>query len=591
MQKKRVCAAAFLGCCLFAASACANSWGLKGELLQKVSSVNTWDNYSVKGDQTRDAAIMGARYDNVLMFLENGELMVNHKAVYPPQEKRSGRLTQDGKLLTLSYGSDEWYTFEMLDSRGGKYGLKAMRNGSFSMERMDESNDLDFDLYRGTDESGTEEWADEILLRDFNIQLFPRSLQEFRRQNNLRVILHPQWDILKDQQTGKHLENIGSGTLPVYSAPSEQAWRAANGKASVGLKGELWALASVGREDGIYTLIRYDVSERTQRIGYVKKQLMDVGLSEYEPVMDQAVVALRDTFLTDDPDVSQFPQLLVPEGTVLRCCDIHNGEYAYVMGRTTDGKLTQSGLWVGGFVPLRDLDIYDSPGQNPAIDEARHMNYMLAALDSGRDNSGNSEIICVSLKARRDTILKEKSGGETHISEGTVFVCDGVEQNQYAHVTGENGETGLVPLADLHFADAEHTDIQRDVMASLEGTWYFYAGGNQAEDILVLSADGTYRGYALSDMADTKKIKMSVEQDGRFEDAALWSQGTWQVTPYRREWNLYWNNPEYELTLFKQNSSVNVKGLELDDANSFSLSYWEGSGGYMRISPRTDFNE
>lgn len=580
-----------MGCCLFAASACANSWGLKGELLQKVSSVHTWSDYTVQGSQTSDAAIMSARYDNLLMFLENGELVVNHKAVYPPKEKRSGRLTQDGKLLTLSYGPDEWYTFELFDRRSSEYGLKAMRNGSFSMERMDESNDLDYDLYRGTDESGTEEWVDEILLRDFNIQLFPRGLQEFRHQNDLCVRLRPQWDILKDQQTVKHLENIGSGTLPVYSAPSEQAWRAAKGKASVGLRGEVWALASVEREDGIYTLIRYDVSERTQRIGYVKKQLMDVELSEYEPVMDQTVIALRDTFLTDDPDVSQFPQLLVPEGTVLHCHDIHNSEYAYVMGRTTGGQLTQSGQWVGGFVPLRDLDIYDSPGQNQASDETRHMNYMLAALDSGKNDSGNLETICVSLKARRDTILKEKSGNEIHIPEGTVFTCDGVEQNQYAHVTGESGETGLVLLADLHFADGEHTDIQRDVMASLEGTWCFYAGGSQAEDILVLSADGTYRGYVLSEMVDTEKIKRAIEQNGRFEEAALWSQGTWQVTPYRREWNLYWNNPAYELTLFKQNSSVNVKGLELDDANSFSLTYWEGSGGYMRLSPRTDFNE
>ncbi len=348
-----------LGLCMFAAAACANSFGLKGELYQKVSGVYTWDNYTIQGSQAGEAAIMKSRYDCALMFLENGELVVNHKAVYPPEEKREGRLVQDAGLLTLSYGPNEWYTFEPLAWKEGqsRYCLKAMQNGSFSMERVSEAEaDLQA-VYRGMDESGTEEWIDEILLRDFNIQLFPRSLEEALHRNTLRAMLWPQWDVLKDCQAVRHLEGIGKGTLPVYSAPSEAAWRAAKGKAAVGLKGELWALTSVEREDGVYTLIRYDVSERTQRIGYVKRQLMDEELSAFEPVMNESVIAIRDTFLTDDPDVSQFHQLLVPEGTVLCCHDLHNGEYAYVTGRTANGKLTKSGQWVGGFVPIRDLDI------------------------------------------------------------------------------------------------------------------------------------------------------------------------------------------------------------------------------------------
>ena len=51
-----------------------------------------------------------------------------------------------------------------------------------------------------------------------------------------------------------------------------------------------------------------------------------------------------------------------------------------------------------------------------------------------------------------------------------------------------------MPLRDLALDADTHGNILWNVMAELEGSWEFYAGGNQAEDILILNADGTYTG-------------------------------------------------------------------------------------------------
>ena len=42
------------------------------------------------------------------------------------------------------------------------------------------------------------------------------------------------------------------------------------------------------------------------------------------------LVARRDTYLTDDPDVSQYPQFKIPDGTQLKCMATYDDEYAYV---------------------------------------------------------------------------------------------------------------------------------------------------------------------------------------------------------------------------------------------------------------------
>ena len=54
---------------VFACPASANSWGLKGKLLDAVSDVDTWNDYTSLDSQVGDAAVMHSRYHNTLMLI------------------------------------------------------------------------------------------------------------------------------------------------------------------------------------------------------------------------------------------------------------------------------------------------------------------------------------------------------------------------------------------------------------------------------------------------------------------------------------------------------------------------------------------
>lgn len=462
-------------------TASANSWGLKGKLLTAVSRVDTWNSYSTVCSQAGDAAVMGSRYHNALMVLEDGALQVYTRAVYQPGEApgRASLAWKDGQLI-LSYGKSEQYVFQQADG----YGLVSAQIGELSLTGYRRDGYM---RYLASDGEAEAILGGEIRLQDFNIELMPRSVEEIRHLNLMHAALDSGEDVLgwwgDGDPWGERLSGVGKKTAPVYSAPfGQEAWRAAKGKAAVGLAGELWRLRYVTNARGErYACIRYNVSERTQRIGYVRADVLGESASG-EPATELIhvpVQARTDTYLTDDPDVSQYPQLSVPQGTQLTCIGVYGQAYAYVSARVRKEKLAAAGEIVWGFVPLRDLTLAAPQRQDDA-----------ALLD---------------------------------------------------------------------------------VMQSLDGCWYFEAGGNQAEDVLVLRADGSYLGVAGYD-----------ERDGRL----LINEGRWTVTGYDSEWQLYWNAPDYELTLYDEDGSVNIKGLSVaGDGDSFSLTFWEGGGGYRRVTP------
>lgn len=470
--------AALLTTC-FAGSASANSWGLRGELLSLVSSVNTWDDYYAR-KQSGDAAVMHSRYHNALMLAQDGALKVYTTAVYQPEDGRDDELALEAEdsRLTLSYGQSEHYVFGLTDEG---YRLSYAMIGDFEITVY--RTEWGTEWYEAHEGGESARWPRAIWLSEFNIELFPRSVDEVKHLNYMLAALDSGEPVFWGSE-GEHTRrsNVGKGTAPVFSAPFEDsAWRAGNGKAAVGLKGEFWALSSYVREDGEkYACIRYDVSARTQRIGYVRAE--DIGESYADDPTDDfihvGVRANKETYLTDDPDVSQYPQFQVQEGTLLICMAIYD-EYAYVSGEVRDGRFGDGGQIVWGFVPLRDLD----------IDPTR--------------------------------------------------------------------------------------EIQPDAMARLEGVWEFYAGGNQAQDRLIFYPDGTYQG--ITNLGD---------DDGEWVDT-----GAWTVTAYDPACNLYWNSPEYEITLVDDDGTVNVKGLSFGEdggEETFSLTYWEGGGGYKRVTESGD---
>ena len=63
--------------------------------------------------------------------------------------------------------------------------------------------------------------------------------------------------------------NVSKDTkLPVYSAPFDDAWRGAKGKASVSVKERFTLLGTL--QDGAWGLADYKVDDKSRRIGWIR---------------------------------------------------------------------------------------------------------------------------------------------------------------------------------------------------------------------------------------------------------------------------------------------------------------------------------
>lgn len=348
--------------------ALANSWGLTGRLLTAVARDNRWGDYSTITRQQDDFAVMGGRYHNVLMQYKDGELFTYPLAVYQPADpfakKVQLNLRSDGQVLDLTFGSHESYSFQLKRRFDTYWTADALIHAYV--------NGLNFqrDGYGFRVSDGEQEifWQNNVLLDTFNIKLFPRSLEEVRHLNRMYALLDSAMET--STETGHLLEKTGKGTLPVYSAPdASSAWRAANGKAAVGMAGRLWAMGTIRNEKGeVYTKIRYEVSERTQRIGFIQKgDLLYDSIELTDSMIHVPLETRRDTWLTDDPMVSQYQQFYVPKGTQFTCMGLFDKEYAWVSAKAKNNSFVNGGkpvkngnqiVW--GYVPLRDLMISSS---------------------------------------------------------------------------------------------------------------------------------------------------------------------------------------------------------------------------------------
>ena len=376
-MKKR--AAVFSLLCILAVSFCiaasANSWGLTGKLYRAVEKSKAWEDYTALSKQAGSFAVMKARYHNALFFADGKDrLHVYTAAVYQPEDRRKApKLYMEGEDLHLEYGDGEKYVFRAC-TESGEYHLLNAQIGGFSLEEIREDGESGVTFYRASEEGSTAVWPTTVHLSDFNIKLLPRSVEEVRHTNLMWAQFGSSQQCLgfvpgsgnhySPDDPGKLLQPKKKGTAPVYSAPyGKSAWRAGKGKAAVGLNGDLWVLSCYRNEDGdSYACVRYDVSERTQRIGYTL--CSSLGLPEItewepdEPLTGFArvdVEAVADTWLTDDPDVSQYQQFKVPEGTLFSCMGTYNDYYAYVAAEVKNGKFVDGGAIVWGFVPIRDL--------------------------------------------------------------------------------------------------------------------------------------------------------------------------------------------------------------------------------------------
>ena len=374
---------------LFSGTASANSWNLKGKLLQAMIKTHDWDDYILLGNQADPFAVMQARYHHALFFVDDlDRLHVYTTAVYQPDDKREAPslmiLDQD---LYLSYGQNEQYVFRLW-TEDGEYMLYSATIGDFQLLSNWENEEDGAFSYWANEKDSTALWWAKVLLSDFNIKLLPHSIEEIRAMNLMQAQLDSSLqclgfvaesgDVYSVDQPGELLKVGKKGTTPVYSAPyGKSAWRAGKGKAAAGLNGDIWLLSQYRNEEGqSYACIRYNVSERTQRIGYAL--CGELGLPEItdwhpdDPITGFAhvdVEATADTWLTDDPDVSQYPQFNVPKGTQFTCMGLYNDYYAYVGAEVKNDRFVDGGAIIWGFVPVRDLKPMEQEKQPEAMDK------------------------------------------------------------------------------------------------------------------------------------------------------------------------------------------------------------------------------
>ena len=388
------------GSLLFCGTASANSWGLTERLYQAVSRSKAWDDYTRLSNQEGPFAVMQTRYHHALFFADNqGRLHVYTTAVYQPETKRKApELYWDGHYLTISYDESEYYTFCEWDEGSGEYQLSDAVVNGFELTGIPGESGFSWQ-YEVTDDEYGEIVAlpEKIMLSNFNIDLFPHSVEEVRHLNYMHARFDSGLNVLgtatgsgdayDPDHPGDLLQPKKKGTSAVYSAPyGESAWRAGKGKAAVGLNGDLWVLSQYKNEDGqSYACIRYNVSERTQRIGYALCRdlgLPEIGAQSGEPgrsFVHIDVETTADTFLTDDPDVSQFRQFSVPKGTQFSCLGLYNDSYAYVAAEVKNDRFADGGAIVWGFVPIRDLQ----PMEQEKVPEAMEKLAGAWQLDAG----------------------------------------------------------------------------------------------------------------------------------------------------------------------------------------------------------------
>lgn len=374
---------------LLCSFASANGWGLTGKLYQVLEQSKAWDDYSTLSNQAGPFAVMHNRYHHALFFVDDVDrLHVYTAAVYQPDDKREAPslmlLDQD---LYMSYGKNEQYVFRPW-TEDGEYLLYSATIGDFQLLSNWENEEEGVSYYWANEKESTAIWWAKVRLSDFNIKLLPHSIEEVRNMNLMQAQLDSSLqclgfvsgsgDMFSVDQPGERLKASKKGTAAVYSAPyGKSAWRAGNGKAAAGLNGDIWLLSQYRNEQGqSYACIRYNVSERTQRIGYILCK--DLGLPEItdwnpdEPLTGFAhvdVEAIADTWLTDDPDVSQYPLFQVSKGIQFTCMGLYNDYYAYVSAEVRNDKFVDGGAVVWGFVPIRDLKPMDQERQPEAMNK------------------------------------------------------------------------------------------------------------------------------------------------------------------------------------------------------------------------------
>ena len=203
---------------------------------------------------------------------------------------------------------------------------------------------LEDERYTVTDAAGEAAvWGAEGIARDgFCADLLPRSLEEVRRMN--RVMAYLADDALSG--TWATVDLGQNRTVPVYAAPSEDAWRGASGRAAVSFAEPFTLLASFGNEG--WWLIEYETGDGARRVGYIPQQAYDRAVPYGWWLIAMTLPLCEDATMTDDPHGARREIARFAAGESLTVLGYYDGLWAYAQTEI-DGKTAR------GFVPLRAL--------------------------------------------------------------------------------------------------------------------------------------------------------------------------------------------------------------------------------------------
>ena len=554
-------------------AALANGWGAPGGTLELFEGNHDYDDYiCIADDYSRDEdaarLIMSERYHRQLICAEAADghwriAETSTKALYQPGHEKADKVrvdrTADGFALVYP---DEEYKFACWDSTWELYwatvnGLVFSREAAGEMLVIDEAAGATVIWQMG----GWQEEQAALTLERFNIELFPRSMDEVRRLNELRAVIADGGEMLWDPVT-----ESADKTLPVYSAPTEASWRAAEGKAAVNLR-DTAGLRTYGMADG-WQLVEYRVSPRTSRVGYIQAE-DEWRNGEFFPT---AVRTTGETWLTDDPGVSQYRQMTIPSGTELTALDCYGLFYAYVETET-------GGQTIRGFVPLRDLALVPTESAADFADglvgawRGPDMGFAQNYIAFGENGlfAAYEEVEGRLMDRDRGSWTIRACTPESFNNDSTLALLLTYDNGRvmYAGIASQGDTVTVFTEASFNWTRVrpETWETEWDVMAQVAGDYEIFAGGSMlAGDSFTLNADGT----------------MVTHDDPAYT-------GTWAVTRYNPAEGFIWNGPTYTITIALDSGYTCRRGMTygtLDGGGQrgylLTLSDGEGSGGYIR---------
>lgn len=299
-------------CLLFSAlPARANQWGATGQLLVFLESTKDFDDYPnivaakpLPGNPYVPAVVWNLQHSQLLLLEQDDQGRLKQLGRYPAavpepdswQKVAVEALPEGGFALSFEYKDgrmDERFTFGLrhYDPFTNTHSLTllsaSLRGRTLTLDESDSHYQV-----AGND---TIWQSDAIPLERFTYSQLPTSEGEISHRNHVKEALGP--DSLSYRSI---LLNPGQDALlPVYTAPEEKAFRGADGKAAVSLKAPFQVLAVT--QDGLWWLIRYEISASAGRLGFVK---VPAGMNQPAPILPTETRALKlmlDTVLTDDP--------------------------------------------------------------------------------------------------------------------------------------------------------------------------------------------------------------------------------------------------------------------------------------------------